>query len=87
MYQLSTKLILLTLTLTQQVSVISPAGMDAALSEIYWQKVPFGSLNKNIHYRAAAALVYLRKIVALTDPSVPITLGRILSTNLVLTQY
>lgn len=50
------------LSISVSLSILSPSTIEAALSEIYWQKVPFGEFQSTRFYRMEIVKIYFIKL-------------------------
>jgi hypothetical protein len=56
------------LSLSLSLSILSPSMIEAALSEIYWQKVPFGEFGKSKYHRMLIIKIYFERIFEVLSP-------------------
>jgi hypothetical protein len=56
------------LSLSLSLSILSPSIIEAALSEVYWQKVPFGEFNKSKYHRMKIVRIYFERLFEVLSP-------------------
>jgi hypothetical protein len=55
------------LSFSMSLSVLSPSAVEAALSEAYWSRIPFGLFEKNIEFRGGAVKLFVAKLISLAE--------------------